>query len=90
MKISKSNIGSIKDLILAEITHDVLKLPGKNGGGQPPLDPSSTALSDSRREHDIHCKAETAATYFSAVLEPKDKSMNQGFYLINLLDIYLV
>ena len=29
MQMSKSNIGSIKDLILAEISHDLLELPRK-------------------------------------------------------------
>ena len=37
----KSNIGSIKDLILAEISHDIIELPEKEVGAQPP---SSTAL----------------------------------------------
>ena len=33
----KSNIGSNKDLILAEISYDILELPRKIGGGAAPL-----------------------------------------------------
>ena len=39
--MSKSNIGSIEDLILVEISHDVLELPRKREG------PSSTAGGES-------------------------------------------
>ena len=37
MQISKSNIGSIKDLILAENSHDILELPGKKRMGAAPF-----------------------------------------------------
>ena len=45
MQMSKINIGSIKDLIPAEIGHDFLELPKKSRGLSPPEPPSSTALS---------------------------------------------
>ena len=35
MQMSKSNIGSIKDLILAEISHDIIELPRKEEGCSP-------------------------------------------------------
>ena len=38
MKISKSNNDSSKDLILAEISHDIVELPRKRGGGAAPLE----------------------------------------------------
>ena len=54
MKMSKSNIGLIKDLILAEISHDILESPKKEDGVQLPFEnkkgglapwaPFSTAL----------------------------------------------
>ena len=39
MPISKSKIGSIKDLILAEISHDILELPRKKKLSYPILQP---------------------------------------------------
>ena len=45
MKISKSNIGLIKDLILAEISHDILESPKKEDGVQLPFENKKGGLS---------------------------------------------
>ena len=38
MQMSKSNIGSIKDMILVEVSHDILELPRKRRGGAAPFE----------------------------------------------------